>query len=125
PPIPPLVKGGKGGFETTDKGQQSTVILFDYKTGAIDRDSLQLPLYACMWQEEYSDPVEKTGFYSLKSGSVDWHPKKSSMEAFIQDALKDAERIVQEIRKGIFIPSPSKDTECRYCYHADLCKAAK
>ena len=101
------------------------VILLDYKTGSFNKDSLQLPLYACMWQEEYSDPVEKTGFYSLKSGSVDWHPKKSSMEAFIQDALKDAERIVQEIRKGIFIPSPSKDTECRYCYHADLCKAAK
>ena len=103
----------------------NAVMLLDYKTGFFNKDSLQLPLYACMWQEENSDPVEKTGFYSLKNGSVEWLPKKSGMEAFIQGALKDAERIVQDIRKGIFVPSPLKETECRFCYHSNLCEASK
>jgi hypothetical protein len=107
---------------TTDNGQQSTVILLDYKTGSIDKESLQLPLYACMWQKENAESIERVGFYSLKDGCVDWYPKRLNMEEFILKALQEAEKLVQGIRKGIFKPIPFRDEECRYCYHSALCK---
>jgi ATP-dependent helicase/DNAse subunit B len=103
---------------------RNSVVLLDYKTGSIDRDSLQLPLYAGMWQKENGRSVEKVGFYSLKDGYVDWYPKKISMEEFIDTALQSAEDLVQRMRKGIFEPTPFKDTECRYCWHSALCKKA-
>ena len=103
----------------------TTVILLDYKTGSIDKDSLQLPLYAAMWQIENTHSVEKVGFYSLKDGQVDWYPKRLSVEEFIRDALQTAEKLIQGMRKGIFTPVPFKEGECRHCYHNSLCKGAK
>ena len=103
-------------------GQQRTVILMDYKTGNIDSHSLQLPLYAAMWQANFDEHVEKLGYYSLKEGKVSWYPgKKISMEDFIQDALQDAKELIQQIMKGKFPSEPFKDSECRYCYHEPLC----
>ena len=102
-----------------------SVILLDYKTGSIDKDSLQLPLYASMWQKEMPESVENTGFYSLKDGRVDWHPKRMDMADFLQRALQTAEELVQRIKKGEFAPAPSKEGECRYCYHSNLCKTPK
>ncbi|MEF9437238.1 MAG: PD-(D/E)XK nuclease family protein [Candidatus Mariimomonas ferrooxydans] len=105
--------------------QQSSVILFDYKTGAIDRDSLQLPLYACMWQKENAESAEKAGFYSLKDGSIEWYPKKEDMEEYMNNALMNTEEIVRHMRKGIFEPVPFKHGQCRYCDHSALCREAK
>jgi len=102
-----------------------SVILLDYKTGSVDDDSLQLPLYASMWQKKYPEAVEKVGFYSLKDGRVRWYPKGLDMEGFIQWALETAQELVKEMKKGIFLPAPYKDEECRYCYHSPLCKAIK
>ncbi len=105
------------------KAEEDKVILLDYKTGSIDKDSLQLPLYVCMWQKENTGTVEKTGFYSLRNCSIDWRPKNMGMEEFIRNALRDADDIVQKMRKGVFTPLPFKDGECRNCYHSALCKA--
>jgi hypothetical protein len=106
--------------------EDSTVILLDYKTGGIDKDSLQLPLYAFMWQETSSETVEKVGYYSLKEGRVKWYPgKRTGMEEFIGNAVQSAEELAGKIRKGIFPPEPFKPTECRYCDHSPLCGAAK
>ena len=110
---------------STVNGQQSTVILFDYKTGAIDRDSLQLPLYISMWNKEHNEPAEKAGFYSLKDGKIDWFPKRASMDEFLHSALQLAGELVEKMRKGVFKPAPFKDTECRYCAHSSLCKEGK
>lgn len=107
------------------KDEQKIVILLDYKTGSPDRDSLQLPLYACMWEKAHHDQVEKTGYYLLRTGSVDWFPKRSGMKEFMQDSLKRAECIVEKIRKGDFAPSPAREGTCRYCYHNPLCSGAK
>jgi len=105
---------------------QDTVILLDYKTGSIDKDSLQLPLYALMWQKENKGSVERVGFYSLRNGSVQWYPAKGKgMEEFIEDALQDAFGLLQRLRKGVFTPIPFRDKECRYCYHGALCRGAK
>jgi CRISPR/Cas system-associated exonuclease Cas4 (RecB family) len=104
---------------------QNTVRLLDYKTGSIDKDSLQLPLYACMWQKENTETVERVGFYSLKDGVIEWYPKRLEMDEFIQNALQSAEEIVQKMRKGEFKSIPSKEDECRYCYHSALCKGSK
>ncbi len=122
PPLPPFVKGGQGGILGEKSSQQDMVILLDYKTGSIDKDSLQLPLYAAMWQGENLETVEKVGFYSLKDGRVDWYPKRLNMDEFIQEALSNAGEIVQKIKKGIFTPTPFKEEDCRYCYHRALCK---
>ncbi len=99
------------------------VILLDYKTGAVDSDSLQLPLYACMWQEESSTPVEKTGYYSLREGRVIWYPKKKmTMDEYIQPALQRTEELINKMMSGEFPADPYKESECRYCYHSPLCK---
>jgi ATP-dependent helicase/DNAse subunit B len=105
----------------TESTTESPVILLDYKTGSIDRASLQMPLYAAMWRKVFSETVEKTGYYSLKEGQVHWFPKKSGMEEYIQQALKEAEDHVINIKKGRFPALPVKDTECRYCDHSPLC----
>ena len=106
--------------------EDESVILLDYKTGGIDNDSLQLPLYAFMWQETSSEKVEKVGYYSLKEGRVKWYPgKKTGMEEFISNAVSSAQELAGEIRKGKFPSEPFKLTECRYCDHSPLCGAAK
>jgi ATP-dependent helicase/nuclease subunit B len=98
-----------------------TVILLDYKTGNIDRDSLQLPLYVLMWKENYLEPIDKLGYYSLKEAVISWYPKKSEMEKYLQDAFETAQDIVDNMRKGYFPPEPFRSTECRYCGHGPLC----
>lgn len=106
-----------------DKGIE-TVILLDYKTGAVDADSLQMALYALMWQENFPEPVDKLGYYSLKEGKVFWYPKKDSMNEYINKAFITAEGLVNNIRNGRFPPEPFKATECRYCSHSPMCQGA-
>jgi RecB family exonuclease len=104
-----------------DDKQYGTVILLDYKTGNIDRHSLQLPLYAAMWQKNFDTKVEKLGHYSLKEGRVTWSPGKTTMDEHMQKALQSAEELVTQMRKGIFSPAPFRAYECRFCYHSPLC----
>lgn len=114
----------KGKIDRVDiKG--STAILLDYKTGNPDKESLQLPLYASMWQKEFSGTVEKVGVYSLKEGKITWYPSKGSMDEYMEEALIKAAEVVENIRKGIFLPEPHSTQECRYCYHSPLCDGAK
>ncbi len=103
-----------------DEGLQ-TVSLLDYKTGNIDRNSLQLALYAAMWQQNFNEPVEKVGYYSLKEGKVTWLPGKISMDEYIESAVQSAQELITKIRKGKFSAEPFKADECRYCYHSSLC----
>jgi len=99
-----------------------TVSLLDYKTGTPDADSLQLPLYAAMWQRNFSEPVERVGYYSLKEGRVRWYPRRTGMEEFVQDAVRKAGEIAEAIRNGIFPAEPAREVECRYCCHSPLCR---
>ena len=114
------------GKQTTDDGQQSSVILLDYKTGSIDKKSLQLPLYSQMWQENHSEPVKEAGYYSLKEGKTDWYPrKKKSMEEFIQEALRETMTLIEQMKKGMFPAEPANANECRNCNHGALCEEEK
>ena len=115
-----VIQGAKA---QRDKGIE-TVILLDYKTGAVDADSLQMALYALMWQENFPEPVDKLGYYSLKEGKVFWYPKKDSMNEYINKAFITAEGLVNNIRNGRFPPEPFKATECRYCSHSPMCQGA-
>lgn len=110
------IKKGQGGFS------DNTVILLDYKTGTSDKNSLQLPLYAAIWQKENHGYVEKVGAYSLRDGSVTWYPSKGDMKEYTEAALIKAEEIVGNIRRGIFPPEPPSAQECRFCYHSPLCE---
>jgi len=113
---PPLEKGGEGGF------LNDAVILLDYKTGSIDKDSLQLPLYAAMWQVTHPQQVYEAGYYSLKEGRVTWYPpKKKSTEDFIQEALRETSALIGQMKKGMF-PAEPVNNECRNCNHGALCK---
>ena len=106
---------------TTNNEQRPTVALLDYKTGNIDRNSLQLPLYAAMWQRNFSEPVEHLGYYSLKEGRVTRLPGKISMDEFIQNAVQSAQELIAQIREGRFSAEPFRADECRYCHHSPLC----
>jgi ATP-dependent helicase/nuclease subunit B len=117
----PVTRNSQPATRNSQSATRNTVILLDYKTGAVDNDSLQLPLYAGIWQENSSEPVEKLGYYSLKEGRVSWYPKKVEMEEFINNALKYAEDAVNRMKKGMFPPDPFKAGECRYCHHSPLC----
>jgi ATP-dependent helicase/DNAse subunit B len=105
---------------------QNSVILLDYKTGSADKDTLQLPLYAALWQKENNEIVEKTGFYSLKKGTVEWYPKKTKlMKEYIENAISIAMDIVKKMREGYFAPEPSDTGRCRTCYHSSMCKTKR
>ncbi|RJQ43716.1 MAG: PD-(D/E)XK nuclease family protein [Nitrospiraceae bacterium] len=111
---------------TTDNGQQETVLLLDYKTGSIDGKSLQMPLYARMWQENFSGAVEKAGYYSLKDGSIEWYPKRNTtMEEFMNDALQKTEELIKGMMQGLFPSEPFNTNECRYCYHGPMCETTE
>ncbi|HCC68941.1 MAG TPA: hypothetical protein DEP99_03540, partial [Nitrospiraceae bacterium] len=103
------------------------VALIDYKTGSAlsSIDSLQLPLYAALWQ---SNPpllkggfVEKVGFYSLKDGHIDWYPRKTTIKDFIEEALTEAKSLVAGMREGRFSTESVKDDSCYGCHHRALC----
>lgn len=103
-------------------GKRKTAALLDYKTGNADSRSLQLPLYAAMWRKNYSEPVERLGYYSLKEGKVSWYPgKKTTMDEFIQSALEDTKILIGQIMKAEFPPDPFRADECRYCHHGPVC----
>jgi ATP-dependent helicase/DNAse subunit B len=102
---------------------RNSVIILDYKTGSIDRKSLQLPLYARMWQECHSEQVEGVGYYSLKEGEVTWYPsKKNNMEEYIQEALQETAALIEQMKKGMFPAEPGNPNECRNCNHGALCE---
>jgi CRISPR/Cas system-associated exonuclease Cas4 (RecB family) len=98
-----------------------SVILLDYKTGEVDKKSLQLPLYARMWQEGHSEQVAEVGYYSLKEGKTMWYPpKKKSMGEFIQEALLETAALIDRMKRGLF-PAEAAGNECRNCSHGALC----
>jgi len=101
---------------------QNSVILLDYKTGNVDSDSLQMPLYALMWRENSHEPVDKVGYYSLKEGKVSLYPKKVSMDEYLNESLATAEELVSNMKRGYFPPEPLRASECRYCSHSPLCE---
>jgi len=103
------------------KEQQESIILLDYKTGEIDRKSLQLPLYARMWQKTHSQQVDEAGYYSLKDGKVtSYPPKKINMEEFIREAMEEAAVLITQMKKGMF-PAEPVNNACRTCSHGALC----
>ena len=102
--------------------EPSSVILLDYKTGAVDSKSLQLPLYALIWNQEHSEHVEAVGYYSLKEGGINWYPsKKKSMEEYTQAALRETGALIEQMKEGMF-PAEPAGNECRYCDHRALCE---
>ena len=113
--------GGQG-VKGPRENDNNNVVLLDYKTGNVDSDSLQMPMYALMWKENSPDPVDKVGYYSLKEGKTTWYPKKGSMEEYLKESLATAEELVGKMRKGMFSPEPLKASECRYCSHSPLCE---
>jgi RecB family exonuclease len=116
-------QGSRGqGVKGSEENDNNNVVLLDYKTGNVDSDSLQMPLYALMWRENSPDPVDKVGYYSLKEGKITWYPKKGSMEEYLNNSLATAEEHVSKMRRGIFSPEPLKASECRYCRHSPLCE---
>jgi len=117
----------KGKIDRVDKKSEvkvlrGTVILIDYKTGGVDDKSLQMPLYTAMWQSKFPETVEKTGYYSLKDGNVNWYPKKMTIDEFTENAVQQAADIVKAMKKGQFLSEPSRTAECRHCYHSALCE---
>jgi len=83
-------------------------IIIDYKTGTIDRQSLQLPLYIQMFKG-----AEKAFYYSLKPGNFKMVEAKGSSES--------AGEIVRAIKCGMIAPNPVDKKVCRYCVARVVC----
>ncbi|MBL7048776.1 MAG: PD-(D/E)XK nuclease family protein [Nitrospira sp.] len=98
------------------------VELIDYKTGAVDRDSLQIPLYIHMWKEQFGEEVSRAGYYSLKDGSVQWYPKKGSMDEYVQAAMQKVDKVISDILNGYFPSVPAGPGECKFCCNASICR---
>lgn len=111
--------------QTSENRHSNGAILLDYKTGGIDGDSLQLPLYAYMWQAMHNEPVMKTGFYSLRDGEIKWFPKKIEMDEFIHDATERVRELIERMRNGDFSTRPSGKGRCGFCYHRPLCRLSE
>jgi len=113
----------KGGKQTKDN--VSTVQVIDYKTGAPDKDSLQLPLYAAMWEKVHGQGVERLGMYSLRDGRITWYPKRKAMDEVVKEKLEFAVRLVDRMKRGLYPPEPHTAQECRYCYHGPTCEGSQ
>ncbi len=112
--------------QLTEEDKENKVVrILDYKTGLPDRESLQLPLYALMWQKENPDTVEKVGVYSLRQGKITWYPSKGGTDKYLEASLIKAEEIASNIREGTFPSEPHNAQECRYCFYSPLCEGAK
>jgi ATP-dependent helicase/DNAse subunit B len=105
--------------------EDRTIRILDYKTGLPDKESLQLPLYALMWQKENPDTVEKVGVYSLRQGKITWYPSKGGTDEYLKASLIKAEEIASNIKKGIFPSEPQSAQECRFCFHSPICEGVK
>jgi len=115
----------RGKIDRVDRRSEKTVMLLDYKTGMIDNHSLQLPLYAYMWQKVHGEAVEVTGFYSLKDMKIALFPKRLTIEEFVSEALERLRKLVRAMRQGEFPPLPERAGDCRYCYNSAMCAGSK
>jgi len=103
----------RGQADRIDTTTESHAIIIDYKTGSIDKQSLQLPLYMKFLPDSYA--ADNAYYFSLRPGSLKEHEVKQ------MDAEHIASEIITKIKKGVIIPNPKDNSVCRYCVASGMC----
>jgi len=103
----------RGKADRIDVDGTNHAIIIDYKTGAIDKASLQLPLYIEFLQDIYT--TDGAFYQTLRPGKFDMQ------EAKVPDAKQQACEIISKIKGGVIRPNPADKKVCRYCVARDIC----
>ena len=104
----------RGKADRVDVGEGDHAIIIDYKTGAIDKHSLQLPLYIDLLPKKFV--VDGAFYHSLRPGKFSVH------EAKVPDAKEKACGIISKIKEGVISPNPVDKKICRYCVARFMCQ---
>lgn len=104
----------RGKADRVDVAADNHVVIIDYKTGLIDRQSLQLPLYMSLLPEKYT--ADAAYYFSLRPGKFVMHEVRQA------DARNKASEIISKIKKGVILPNPINQNACRYCVAANICQ---
>lgn len=103
-----------GQADRVDITLDNHVNIIDYKTGSIDKESLQLPLYKEFLPCKYI--ADGAYFFSLKPGNL------KIQEAKQADAVKIASEVLIKIRNGAIVQKPKDTKVCRYCAAFGMCQ---
>lgn len=103
-----------GQADRVDIMPDNHVNIIDYKTGSIDKESLQLPLYKEFLSCKYI--ADSAYFFSLKPGNL------KVQEAKQADAVKIASEVLLKIRNGVISQKPKDTKVCRYCVAFGMCQ---
>ncbi|MBI1983680.1 MAG: PD-(D/E)XK nuclease family protein, partial [Acidobacteria bacterium] len=104
-------------------GDDHAVELIDYKTGRPrsqkDADkSLQLSIYALAAREQLKLKPARLTFHNLANNQP---VSTARTGGDLQDALKEVREVAEEIRRGVFRPTPG--FACRFCDFVPVCPA--
>lgn len=98
----------RGKADRIDISKDNHAIIIDYKTGTVDRQSLQLPLYIGFLPKKFV--ADSAYYFSLKPGSL-----KMIAAAGCDGAVSAAGEIISQIKRGEIAPNPKSLNVCRYC----------
>lgn len=104
----------RGQADRVDVGEENHAVIIDYKTGAIDKQSLQLPLYSEFLRDKYT--ADNAYYFSLKPGNF------KAVEAKLSDAKNIAAEIISKIKRGVIAPKPKDSKVCLYCVANGVCQ---
>ena len=106
----------RGKADRIDAGRGNSAVIIDYKTGAVDKQSLQLPLYMGFLPKGYT--AAGAFYLSLKPGSLKMHEVKPET---VPEAFETAGEIIKKIKQGKVAPNPCDLKVCRYCVAQYVC----
>jgi len=104
----------RGQADRVDVDDENHAVIIDYKTGVIDKQSLQLPLYMQFLGGDYV--ADSAYYFSLKPGNF------KAVEAKQDNVVNIASEILAQIKKGVIAPNPKDKNVCRYCVAFGMCQ---
>jgi ATP-dependent helicase/nuclease subunit B len=124
-----------GMADRVDVDENNHAVIIDYKTGFVDTQSLQLPLYMGMLDEPYV--ADQAVYYSLRPGSLRIRNPSSTVSSRRElssdnslaikkpsgniDAQAVGAEIISRIKSGVIQPDPVNEKACTHCVARFMC----